>query len=194
MYFEKNKRNEVEDLKNMSRQHTENTFTNPNVQKLLKSNKSFDIIIIDWFFNQGSLIFGHIYKAPVIYISSFGNNALLSDFSGNTLPYSYVPGAGMIMSDDMSFLHRIIMTSVNVLFNFFFAPRSNKAHHEILKKYFDDPPTIEELQQNVALILSNSHFSFETPRPYTPNIIPIGGFHIEESQLLPKVRYLVNRF
>lgn len=191
MYFEKNKGNEIEDLRNMSRQHTENTFTNPDVQKLLKSNESFDIIIMDWFFNQGTLIFGHIYKAPVIYISSFGNNALLSDFSGNTLPYSYVPGAGLIMSDDMSFSHRIFMSAVNILFNFFFVRQSNQAHHEILKKYFDNPPTIEELQKNVALVLSNSHFSFETPRPYTPNIIPVGGFHIEDSKQLPKVRFSV---
>ncbi|KAJ3650296.1 hypothetical protein Zmor_021993 [Zophobas morio] len=176
----------IEELKNMSMQHTEETFKNLEVQKLLHSNENFDLIIIDWFYNEATLIFGHIYKAPVIYISSFGNMALLSDFTGNVLPYSYVPGAGIFITDEMSFKERVLMTLFNLAINTLFIPRRKTAHYELLKRYFDNPPTIPELQENVALVLSNSHFSFETVRPYTPNIIPVGGFHVDEPKNLPE--------
>jgi glucuronosyltransferase len=185
MYFNKDQHSALQELRNMTLQHTEATFTNVGVKELLQSNESFDVVIMDWFFNEATLIFGHIYNAPVIFMSSFGNMALLNDFSGNVLPYSYVPGASILMSDDMSFQNRAIMTVFNVA-NSLYTVRRNRAHHEILKRYFNNPPTIEELKENIALVLSVSHFSFETPRPYTPNIIPIGGFHIQELQGLPQ--------
>ena len=113
--------------------------------------------------------------------------ALLSDFTGNVLPYSYVPGAGIFITDEMSFKERVLMTLFNLAINTLFIPRRKTAHYELLKRYFDNPPTIPELQENVALVLSNSHFSFETVRPYTPNIIPVGGFHVDEPKNLPEV-------
>ncbi|RZC14240.1 UDP-glucuronosyltransferase 1-7-like, partial [Asbolus verrucosus] len=185
MYFVKEKTSSLDELKNMTLKHTEDTFTNSQVKELLQSEETFDVIIMDWFFNEATLIFGHIYNAPVIFMSSFGNMALLNDFTGNTLPYSYVPGAGMLTHDEMSFKDRVIMTMFNIIYTFYI-PRRNMAHYEILKRHFKNPPTVEELQENIALVLSNSHFSFETPRPYTPNIIPIGGFHIQDLKQLPQ--------
>lgn len=182
----------LQELKNMTLQHTEETFTHPEVQQLLNSNQTFDLIVIDWFYNEATLIFGHIYKAPVIFISSFGNMLLLNDITGNVLPYSYVPGAGLYATDDLSFNHRVVMTLFNI-FYVLYTPRKHNAHYEILKRHFDNPPAIEKLKENVALVLSNSHFSFETPRPYTPNIIPVGGFHVEEPKELPKVKNKIDK-
>ncbi|EFA11927.1 UDP-glucuronosyltransferase 1-8-like Protein [Tribolium castaneum] len=185
MYFTKDKTNELETLRNMTLTHTENTFTNPQVKELLESNETFDLVIIDWFFNEASLIFGHRLKAPVIYVSAFGNMLFLNDFTGNTLPYSYVPGAALSTSDEMSFKHRVVMTLLNLGYNLVL-PWRNQAQYEILKRHFVDPPSIEELKENIALVLAVSHFSFETSRPYTPSVVPVGGFHIDELKQLPK--------
>lgn len=186
MYFIQSKQGELEALRNMTLTHTENTFTNLQVKQLLSSNQTFDVVIIDWFFNEATLIFGHVFKAPVIYVSSFGNMVFLNDFTGNTLPYSYVPGAALYATDDMSFKHRVLMTLLNLGYNLFL-PKRNQAQYEILQRHFDNPPSIEELKENIALVLAVSHFSFETSRPYTPSIIPAGGFHIDELKELPKV-------
>ncbi|XP_044265189.1 uncharacterized protein LOC123011680 [Tribolium madens] len=185
MYFVKDKHSELETLRNMTLTHTENTFKNAQVQQLLASKTHFDLVIIDWFFNEASLIFGHVFHAPVIYVSSFGNTLFLNDFTGNTLPFSYVPGAALFTSEEMSFKNRVIMTLLNLGYNLFL-PRRNQAQFEILQRYFEHPPSVEELKENIALVLAVSHFSFETPRPHTPSIIPVGGFHIDELKQLPQ--------
>lgn len=39
-------------------------------------------------------------------------------------------------------------------------------------------PTIDELKRNVSLVLLNTHLTVGTPRPYAPNMIEVGGMHI----------------
>lgn len=178
-----------EQTKNMSLQHTMDTFENPEVKKLLLSEKKFDVIIMDYFYNEGTLIFGHHFKAPVILMSSFGNNILLNSITGNSLPIAYVPGASLMTSDNMSFKNRLIMSLVNWILSYFQYLGAH-SHEEMLRNYFPNPPSMDELKRNVALILSNSHFSFESPRPFTPNVIPIGGFHVQKPKNLPAVSNL----
>lgn len=54
-------------------------------------------------------------------------------------------------------------------------------------KYFNDTMTYEEMKAQVALVFSNGHYAYEHPRPFVPNIIPIGGFHVAKPKKLPKV-------
>lgn len=45
---------------------------------------------------------------------------------------------------------------------------------------------------NVALVLLNSHFSINAPRPYVPNMIEIGGIQVNrEPNELPKVLKMI---
>ena len=57
-----------------------------------------------------------------------------------------------------------------------------------MNKYFSrDVPSVQELVQNMSLVLSNSHFSLNQPRPFVPNFIEIGGMHIDKNTTLSKV-------
>lgn len=69
-----------------------------------------------------------------------------------------------------------------------FYPRINEQMH----KHFPTAPPLEQLLYNkTALILLNSHPSISEPRPHVPNMIEIGGFHVDEPKALPKVsKYL----
>lgn len=51
-----------------------------------------------------------------------------------------------------------------------------------------DLTPIDVLAYNISLILVNSHFSVNYPRPLVPNIIEVAGLHIDTPRPLPKVR------
>lgn len=59
--------------------------------------------------------------------------------------------------------------------NLFYYPKQN----EIYEASFSDPkPLLSEAMKNVNLVLVNSHFTLGFPRPYVPNMIEVGGMHI----------------
>lgn len=52
-------------------------------------------------------------------------------------------------------------------------------------------PSYEEMRQNVALALVNTHVSLSTATSTPPNYINIGGFHVNtDVKPLPEVRYI----
>ncbi|KAJ3667212.1 hypothetical protein Zmor_002612 [Zophobas morio] len=175
----------VNDVLELTRAQTELTLNHTEMAKLLKSGTKFDLVIIDWFMNSAILMFGKLFDAPVIPIASHGTTHLANYIVGNPAPPSYVPNVMLAFSPDMTFLQRFINGVVTVGYNL--ASYSNiKYHQALLEKYFDNPPTIEKLQDTVALVLSNGHYSFESPRPFVPNVIPVGGFHVQKPKKLPQ--------
>lgn len=88
----------------------------------------------------------------------------------------------------MTFSERLI----NAIFGFV-----NDSHYRLkviskqdalMKKYFgNDLPPIQEIIQNVSLVLVNHHSSLAYPRPYVPNMIEIGGIHVDPPNPLPQV-------
>lgn len=79
----------------------------------------------------------------------------------------------------MSFVQRAgnIAMSIfeTVYMNFFYWPQQN----QIYEAAFPDPkPSFDDVMKNVNLVLLNSHFTLNFPRPYTPNMVEVGGLHI----------------
>lgn len=69
-----------------------------------------------------------------------------------------------------------------LLLNFYILPRQEA----IRRTYFPDDASLYETFSNVSIILLNGHNSFNQPLPLVPNMIPIGGFHIQPPKKLPK--------
>lgn len=126
------------------------------------------------------------FKAPIILFSPIGSTFFLNGLTGNIGPYSYVPNVFSPFSDKMHFYQRVKNTllglSMELLTQAVFKPQFK----QIIEKYFPNSRPLDELQDNVALALVNSHFSTESPRPYTTNMIQIGGFHVDNIEPLPK--------
>lgn len=58
---------------------------------------------------------------------------------------------------------------------FFYEPYQNLIYEE---SFPGQKPSLDELKKNVSLVLLNSHFTLNYPRPYLPNMIEVGGLHI----------------
>ena len=65
--------------------------------------------------------------------------------------------------------------------------------YKIASKYFgSNLPSLESIAKNVSLVLVNTHYSLNRPRPLVPAVIQVGGLHIKEPNRLPAVS-TVNR-
>lgn len=162
------------------------TLEHPSVKDLLKSNASFDAVVIDPMLAEALFGFSYFYKAPTIVLNTQGTMFTVNKMVGNSNPFAYVPSSFMSATDEMTFFQRtlnLLLTSfMSVLHELFMLPLQER----VLRDRFPDAPPLTDLFYNVSLILLNAHFSvMETPRPYMPNMIPIAGYHIQP-QKLPK--------
>ncbi|KAK9891158.1 hypothetical protein WA026_013475 [Henosepilachna vigintioctopunctata] len=169
----------------ITKAHTELTLVHPEMERLLESGTKFDVIITDWFLNFAIFYFGKLLNCPVIPLASLGTLSVQNMLTGNPDEPSYIPILGLEFPIEMSFFQRTFNGIVHLYLQLI--GRSNMRYHQdLIKKHFNDTMTDEEMSDTLALVLSNGHYSFESPRPYVPNIIPVGGFHIEAPKKLPR--------
>lgn len=159
---------------------------NKNLQKFLKSDSKYDIIIQVYALNEAYLALANHFNARVIGFVPFSSFPFVDAVTGNTSPYSYVPLPFVGFTDNMNFkqrtLNTLAATLMSLLHKFYLFPKQE----EILEKYFPNAPSLKEIQsERLDLIFANVHFSTESPRPSTPNIIHIGGYHVQKTEPLP---------
>lgn len=166
------------------------TLNHENVIKLMKSNEKFDLIITEAFCIDALIGFGQYYNAPVILVAPFGGTSLIDNVVGNPSPLSYIPHYLLSYTDSMSFSQRFHNGFLQIfellMTNLYYIPSQRKIYDE----NFPNPkPDFNEIYKNdVSLVFLNSHFSLSFPRPYLPNVIEIGGIHINDTQnTLPQV-------
>lgn len=158
----------------------------PEAKNLLKSNKKFDVVVLEIMMCDALLVFGHIFNAPTVVVSSFGSVYTTDEMMGNSHPFAYVPNTFGAFTDEMTFFQRVKNTALTLVMSSMFGYIFMNREIKVLEENFPHAPPLDDLRHNVSLLLLNAHFSVvETPRPYMPNMIPVGGFHIQP-QTLPK--------
>ncbi|KAK9870197.1 hypothetical protein WA026_006281 [Henosepilachna vigintioctopunctata] len=138
-------------------------WEDPGIQKIIKEKPKFDVFILLGLFNDANLGLGHHLGIPTILFSPVGSNSLVNFYVANP---------------NMVYVSNVIKCFLGL----FVMPHQR----ELLKKYLPDSPPIEELHKNISLMLLNSHFSIEPPRPHVPNAITIGGYHLDVTKELPE--------
>lgn len=157
-----------------------------NVRQFLKKGEKYDLCIASFIISEASFGICDSVQAPAIGMSLVGMTPFLSYHTNNPTPYSYVPNGFLGLTDEMSFWDRVknVASSyfIEALMHFFLLPYQQK----LLNTYYPNAPTIEKLMDNVDLYLMNSHTSTDFPKPLLPNIIPIGGFHVQIMDKIPE--------
>uniref|UniRef100_A0A1L8E195 UDP-glucuronosyltransferase n=1 Tax=Nyssomyia neivai TaxID=330878 RepID=A0A1L8E195_9DIPT len=162
---------------------TEDTLSDPNMRKLMKSGEKFDIVILELFFSESLLGLGKVFDAHMIGFSSIGAARQTIDLNGSPSPSSYVPHFQLSYTDKMNFYERLANTMLTTYENIFGHIYYDEEQEAIYNKHFSDPkPTLKDLKKSsMPVIFLNSHFSVGYPRPNLPNFIEIGGFHINKN-------------
>lgn len=171
---------------------TEYTLSEEKVQKLINSNTTFDLVIVEQFINEAHLGFAQHFKAPLIVFSSLGACEWTNDLVGNPAIPTYVPHTFIGFSTRMHFsqrLQNIALSLFDSLFKeFVIFPQQNK----LLKKYFPNAPDLKDVMYNVSLVLLNSHPAVTDPFPLVPNMIEIGGFHVEPEPIPEEIKKILD--
>lgn len=148
----------------------------------------FDLVIVEQFNTDCMLGIAHKLKAPVVGLSS--SNIMPWHYTRYGLPYE----PGLITttfntgSDHMSFSKRIsnwfTLVYMNVMYRIFVERDANA----LLKKRFgDDIPDLDVLTKKVSMMFVNQHYALSGPKHLSPNIVELGGIHIEKPRPLDPV-------
>ena len=103
------------------------------------------------------------------------------------MPASYVPHPFLRFTDNMNFLERLENTFTSLLEKTMFSLIHIPNQKRLYNKYFPNAKrSFDEMFKSSAIIFVNNHVSSSSARPYLPNIIEIGGVHVEPAKTLPK--------
>ena len=171
----------------MSIKTTEAMMSSDEVQMLMSSGEIFDAVIVELFALDALIGFGQHFNCPVLGVTTFDGVYWNDIYTSNQSPYSYVPMIFAGLPDEMTFtqrLHNTVLSIVEkVAFNFYHLPKQRKLY----EKYFPRATfSFDEVFKNISLVFMNSHVSSAAARPFMPNMIEIGGIHMEPKKELPK--------
>lgn len=164
----------------------EYTFTNHKIQNLIHSGRKFDAVIVEQFWNDAMKVFAHIFDAPLIIFSTVGPNRWVNNLVANPENPSYISDNLLNYNGEMNLferLHNLIFGIFHdlILYQYFY-PKQNA----LIQKHFPNAPHLNEILLNASLVLTNSHESIFEAVPHVPNMIDIGGFHVNPPKKLPK--------
>lgn len=159
----------------------------PEVQNLIsnKDNK-FDLIFVEAVILP-ALAFSHIFKAPVILVSSFGAIFNSNDIIGS-------PSHPILYPSPLSrrLYNLTLLEKINTIYNHFsiqYANYLNKIDESALLKQIlgPDVPSLSELYNNVDIFFINLHPIWADNHPVPPGVVYMGGIHQLPEKELPKV-------
>ncbi|KAH8294627.1 hypothetical protein KR018_000627, partial [Drosophila ironensis] len=159
---------------------TRGLFEDPNFQDLLKSNRSFDAVICETFYNDAHYGLAEHFRAPLIGLSTGGGLTFITDMVGSPAPASFVPHIMLPFNDHMSLYERLVNVAFlayeRLLLDYYYLPGQEKLYKEFFP---ENRHCFYEMRRNASLVLINQHVSLSFPRPYAPNMIEVGGMHID---------------
>lgn len=170
---------------------TEHALNNPKVKNLIQmKTNSFDCVIMEQFFHESFLMFGHKFNIPVITAGTMGYADYMDHAMGLLTPLSHIPHLLLPYKDDMTFKQRAYNFYLSIYDNFFrrfyYFPRMQSQAERHFGKYIEGPlPSIRDLEKKVSLMLINSHRSLDIPRPTISGLVNVGGIHIKPAKPLP---------
>lgn len=137
--------------------------------------------------------FGHLFKVPVVAVSSSIEYPWISDFIGNFDHPAFVPNAFLQDFDKHKFWDRLKNFFIHNWSLYKFKALTEKVQTDQMRKYLSpDIPNIRDVEKSVALTLVNSHPVIFGAKPIVPSLIEVAGLHIvgDDSKLSP-VRYFI---
>lgn len=157
------------------------------VQKLLNSaEEHFDVVIVDQFLSDAYKAVATHFNAPLIALNPTYPNYWINTLVGNPAPPSYIPNILTQYSHPLTFCERLSNSLLHVfselVFHYILFPK----HAEYAEKFIPSHPNLYDSLYNVSLVLLNSHPALNDPVPQVPNMVEIGGFHLQSPKELPK--------
>ncbi|XP_041972608.1 UDP-glycosyltransferase UGT5-like [Aricia agestis] len=157
----------------------------PAVKEIIRKKEHYDLLLTEHGM-EVSLGFSHIFKAPVIQISSLGHLFFSDKSVGSDIhPFLYPCPMNQRVYNLTKF--EKIQTIWNGLKLISAFKVLNRETDVIIKKIFgQDTPSFNELKENIHMTMLNVHPIWIDNQPLSPNVILIGGIHEKLPTPLPQ--------
>ncbi|XP_045475112.1 UDP-glycosyltransferase UGT4-like isoform X1 [Harmonia axyridis] len=162
-------------------------FTHPELVKLLESNRTFDVMMIE-FTQPGWPLLSVKFKCPFVGLSTMDAHPGVHAAVGNAAHPAMYPYVDFGFGEKLTLKERIFSAGLTVLgmtwSNLIFRPMGNR----YVRKYLGEGmPDITGIHKNASLMFVNANPIFFSPRPSTPITINLGGgLHLTHPKELPK--------
>ncbi|CAH1173989.1 unnamed protein product [Phaedon cochleariae] len=165
------------------------TLHTKGLQKLIDYPKDFqfDLIILDLTVTPCFLpLIERFNSPPAIVISAMILPPVLSELFGNSFPVSYIPYILLKNTARMNFLERLN----NFIFyeiDLYWKAYSFSTMEQMSRRVFgENMQSLDALGKKPTFLLCNLSPGFHYSQPLTPNVIPVGGLHIDTKKKLPQ--------
>lgn len=181
---------QVDNIYDLLRQTFDAQLESYEIKNLINDqSKQFDLLLLEACFRE-ALAFSHVYKVPVIQISSFGTLEHNNYAIGSSVHPIYHPSV---------LYHRRVSNhsfqeKINAVYNQYvfqeIVDSCEALESTMLQKHFgSDLPSLNELTNNVDLLFLNVHPIWENSRPVPPNVVYLGGLPLKPEKELPEVSH-----
>lgn len=154
------------------------------VKQIIEIEK-FDLVLVEAC-ARVALVFSHIYKVPVIQVSSFGGFMDNMEKIGAPIHPLVYP-----LSSRQRVFNLTTLEKVSELYNYHVMnsvyQQQLEAEDRELRKLFPEMPSLDELSNNVEMLFLNVYPYWDGNRPVPPSVVYIGGIHQKPQKELPKV-------
>lgn len=158
------------------------------VQGLINDkNQKFDLLILEAC-TKVTLVFSHIFKAPVILLSSFGNIEMFTDYTGAATHPLLFPTVLHQKLYNLTPYDKVYEMYKHYVFENLVRAKEREQDEMLKINFGPDVPPLSELKKNVAMIFLAQHHLWDNNRPVPPNMVYIGGINTyRPTNPLPKV-------
>lgn len=155
--------------------------------EILKNNgESFDLLLLEAC-ARPALSLSHIFKAPVILVSSFGGMIGNYEIFGSPNHPLLYPLPLRQKIYNLTMWQKIVEIYNEYKLRILFKNHEEK-ENKVLRNIFGSSfPGLSKLTENVHMLLLNIHPIWDNNRPVPPGIIYTGGLHQKPLRDLPKV-------
>lgn len=137
----------------------EEQLSHPEVKRLIteRDSQKFDLIIFEHLYYLPWVVFGEIYNAPTIAITSLDAFSLVHESFGNVVNPAIHPEVNHPFKAGMlSFFERWETLKLYLCLKFLVNPAQDKKYEEIIRKHFPmAKSTIDQLKGNIDLLMTN---------------------------------------
>ncbi|KPJ00054.1 Ecdysteroid UDP-glucosyltransferase [Papilio xuthus] len=159
---------------------------NEEFRTILKLDKDyFDLLLVEACVTP-ALGLSHIFKAPVIQVSSMG--ALMSNYEALGIPMHlfFFPSSVRKRSHNLSLTEKL-STLVEFAVSKYVMRKTRNLENNLLREHFgDNIPSLDELTNNIDMLFLNTNPLWANNYPVPSNVIFIGGMLQNARKDLPK--------
>lgn len=170
------------------------------VQTFVRDDRStFDLVMIESFFQECTVALGHKYGAPVISIVPEAPWTTVSRWAANPSDFSYVKDFMLDAGKSLDFWDRLTNAYTGLLGTydgpFGYTPKMEEMM-DTLFRYpgYDNRPKMADMLENISLSLIDSDMMIFSPRPYVPSFVEVPGIHIRPSKKMDEVPKILDNY